>query len=324
MWMRNPNRRLVVTMGLSALAMPALARTPAPTQSVTGPAFGTQWQVTLRAEADAVRLREMIETLLARIDMELSPWQAESAIGRLNRLQTTDWYPSDQSVVTVANAALSLCSASDGCFDPSVGPLVNQWGFGPITGELGMDRGFELSEEALRKRHPGLTLDLCGIAKGYALDRLISLLQGEGEGDFVADLGGEIAARGSHPSGRGWQVAVEDPRPDRAGAAEIVVLGNRAIATSGDKINAFNLGARRFSHIIDPGTGEPVATSTASVSVIAGEAMIADGWATALMAAGERGPAMAEQNGLDALFLFRDGLGGIERISTHRFAAHIA
>lgn len=80
----------------------------------------------------------------------------------------------------------------------------------------------------------------------------------------------------------------------------------------------------RFSHIIDPGTGEPVATSTASVSVIAGEAMIVDGWATALMAAGERGPAMAEQNGLDALFLFRDGLGGIERISTHRFAAHIA
>src|SRR5690606_23636066 len=156
------------------------------------------------------------------------------------------------------------------------------------------------------------------------LDRLISLLQGEGEGDFVADLGGEIAARGSHPSGRGWQVAVEDPRPDRAGAAETVVLGNRAIATSGDKINAFNLGARRFSHIIDPGTGEPAAPSPVSGSGIAGEAMTAGGWATALMAAGERGLAIAERTTRDALFLLQDGLGGIERISSHRFAGQIA
>jgi thiamine biosynthesis lipoprotein len=324
MWMRNPNRRLVVTMGLSALAMPALARTPASTQTVTGPAFGTQWRVVLRAGADPIRLREMIERLLARIDMQLSPWQAESTIGRFNRLQSTDWYRADEAVVTVAKAALAVRSASGGCFDPAVGPLVNQWGFGPITGELGADRGFELGEAALRKHDGELTLDLCGIAKGYALDRLVSLLMDEGEEDFVADLGGEIALRGSHPSGRGWQVAIEDPRPDESGAAEIVALGNRAIATSGDKINAFNLGARRFSHIIDPATGEPVATTIASVSVIADEAMIADGWATALMAAGERGPALAEQNSLDALFVFRDGLGGLERISTHCFAAHIA
>src|SRR5690606_18853688 len=139
---RNPNRRLVVTKGLSALAMPALARTPASTQTVTGPAFGTQWRVVLRAGADPIRLREMIERLLARIDMQLSPWQAESTIGRFNRLQSTDWYRADEAVVTVAKAALAVRSASGGCFDPAVGPLVNQWGFGPITGELGADRGF--------------------------------------------------------------------------------------------------------------------------------------------------------------------------------------
>lgn len=324
MWTR-PNRRLVLAAGLSALAMPALARSQAPTQNLAGPAFGTQWQVTLRDDADAIRLRWAIERLLARIDMQLSPWRAESAIGRFNRLQTTDWYPAGAEVRTVTEVALSLRSASGGCFDPSVGPLVSQWGFGPIKGELVPQAGFELSPDALRKSHAGLTLDLCGIAKGYALDRLVTLLQDNGEQNFVVDLGGEIAARGRHPSGRRWQVAIEDPRPEQSGAVEIVVLGDWAIATSGDRINAFSLGARRFSHIIDPYTAEPVAATTASVSVIAGDAMTADGWATALMAAGEEGPMLAERNGLDAMFLFRDGHGGgLKRVSTHCFATHTA
>src|SRR5690606_31004914 len=106
----------------------------------------------------------------------------------------------------------------------------------------------------------------------------------------VIDLGGEIAAFGLHPDGRNWRVAVEDPRPARTGAAEVVQLEDRAIATSGDKVNGFTLAARRYSHIIDPATAAPVETATASVSVIAADAATADGWATALMAAGADGP----------------------------------
>lgn len=320
--MHRPNRRLVLAAGLAAIAAPALASSPAATVTLDGPAFGTRWTVTLPHGTGTGGLRLAMEQTLARIDRLMSPWRSDSAIARFNQAQKTDWTTVDAEVLAVTDAALALRTVSDGYYDPSVGPLVHRWGFGPISGELTTDGpDFELSDNALRKWHPRLTLDLCGIAKGYALDQMVSTLQRHGARDFVVDLGGEIAARGLHPSGRSWHIAVEDPHPGASGAVEVVDLGGRAIATSGDKVNSFMLGARRYSHIIDPGTAEPVSGAAASVSVIADYAMTADGWATALMAAGQAGPALAQRNGVDALFLF-DEPAGLRRVAVNRFADH--
>jgi thiamine biosynthesis lipoprotein len=321
--MLRPNRRLVLAAGLAALAAPALARSPAATIVLEGPAFGTWWTVTLPEGGDTSRLRPAMVETLVQIDRLMSPWQPDSALARLNQAQVTDWMQIDPELSTVTAAALALRADSAGSYDPSVGPLVHRWGFGPIAGEFAADGpGFQLTGDALRKLDPALTLDLCGIAKGYALDQLVSTLQRHGAQDFVVDLGGEIAACGRHPSGRSWHVAVEDPRPGAFGAVDVVDLGGRAIATSGDKVNGFTLGARRYSHIIDPGTAEPVAGSAASVSVIADAAMTADGWATALMAAGGTGPALALRNGVDALFLFNEP-AGLRRVAVGRFAEHL-
>lgn len=321
--MLRPNRRLILAAGLAALAAPALARSPAATTVLNGPAFGTWWTVTLPEPTDIDRLRPALEATLARIDRLMSPWRADSAVAAFNQLQVTDWIRIDPELHTVTAAALALRADSAGSYDPSVGPLVHRWGFGPIAGALAADGpGFTLTDDALRKFDPVLTLDLCGIAKGYALDQLVRTLEGHGAQDFVVDLGGEIAARGSHPSGRSWHVAIEDPRPEAVGAVAVVDLGGRAIATSGDKVNGFTLGGRRYSHIIDPGTAEPVLGSAASVSVIADLAMIADGWATALTAAGVAGPALAQRNGVDALFLFNEP-AGLRRVAVNRFAEHL-
>jgi thiamine biosynthesis lipoprotein len=321
--MRRPNRRLVLAAGLAAIAAPALARSAAATQVLEGPAFGTGWTVTLPDGSDTARLRPALEAVLVRIDRLMSPWRADSVIARFNQAQTLDPMRIDPELHRVSAAALALRTTSGGHYDPSVGPLVHRWGFGPIAGEFAADSpGFALTEDALRKRHPSLTLDLCGIAKGYALDQLVSTLQWHGAHDFVVDLGGEVAASGRHPSGRSWQVAVEDPRPGASGVVDVVDLGGRAIATSGDKVNGFTLGTRRYSHIIDPGTAEPVLGSAASVSVIADAAMAADGWATALIAAGGAGPALALRNGVDALFLFNEP-AGLRRVAVNRFAEHL-
>lgn len=322
MTLRRPNRRLVLAAGLAAIAAPSFARSPA-TMVLDGPAFGTGWAVTLPEQTNAARLRSALEAALARIDGLMSPWRPDSAIGRFNQAQALDPMRIDPELHMVIAAALALRTASAGSYDPSVGPLVRRWGFGPVVGEFAADSpGFELTDDALRKGHPKLTLDLCGIAKGYALDQMVRTLEHHEVRDFVVDLGGEIAARGHHPSGRGWHVAVEDPRLGAAGAVEVVDLRGRAIATSGDKVNGFTLGARRYSHIIDPGTAEPVLGSAASVSVIADAAMTADGWATALMAAGADGPALAEQRGVDALFLFNKP-AGLRRVAVGRFAEHL-
>ncbi len=206
-----------------------------------------------------------------------------------------------------------------------MGPLVARWGFGPIHGAEGADwRALSLDGDAIAKPTDGLTLDLCGIAKGRALDRVAALLADRGEADFVADLGGELSARGRHPSGRSWRVAVEDPRQGPEGVVEIVRLDGEAVATSGTRAQSYTLGARRYSHIVDPRAGAPADSALASVSVIAADAASADGWATALAAAGPvAGPDLARRAGLDALFLTADG-SGLARAMTGRFADRIA
>lgn len=320
-------RRHALAGGLAAmatLAAPAVLRAAAATTTITGPAFGTFWSLTAPFGTDPEALRPVLEQTIMRIDRAMSPWRFDSVISQFNRSESTDFQRIDKETAAVAGAAIALSQASAGAFDPSVGPLVAQWGFGPIAGTIPEGRPrFSVADNVLRKEHPDLTLDLCGIAKGYAVDALVRDLLERSIEHFVLDLGGEVAARGNHPEGRPWRIAIEDPRPGRDGAAEIVTLGTLAIATSGDRHNSFMLGTRRHSHIIDPETDEPVSAAIASVSVLSKSAMIADGWATALMAAGARGPELARKAGLDALFLLREGSDFRIR-TTNRFDDHLA
>lgn len=320
-------RRQVLAGGLataSALACPALARSAPSTLAITGPAFGTSWKATLSASANAGVLQTALQETLARIDRLMSPWRRESVITAFNEMQSRDWQPIDSEIATVVRAALSVRAASEKAFDIAVGPHVGRWGFGPMAAaEVPQDAEIWASDAALCKSDPEVTVDLCGIAKGYALDQMVSVLRERGEENFVVDLGGEVAAFGHHPSGRSWQIAVEDPRHGHSGSAEIIALAGRAIATSGDKVNGYTLGGRRYSHIIDPTTDEPVEGAAASVSVIADNAMMADGWATALMSAGVKGPALAQRNGLDALFLFNE-VSSLRHVAVGRFGEHLA
>ncbi|MBV0893040.1 FAD:protein FMN transferase [Paracoccus sp. Z118] len=317
------SRRTLLAAAPALLAAPALARSAGPSETLQGAAFGTGWRVTLPVDAPRPPVAR-IAALLAEVDAQMSPWRADSEIGRFNGGLREMPVATDTAAVT--RAALRLAEASGGAFDPTVGPLVSRWGFGPIAGESRREgwRGIEAGDRGIGKADAGLTLDLCGIAKGYALDRLAALLLDAGTRDVLVDLGGELAAHGRHPSGRDWHVAVEDPREGATGAAEILRLGGRAVATSGDKVNGYTLAGRRYGHIIDPPAAEPVAGALASVSVVADSGMEADGWATALFAAGEgRGPALAEARGIAALFLFRDG-DGLRRHMTAALAAHLA
>lgn len=324
---RHPlTRRGFLTSAAATLALPAVARGAAPVTRFDGTAFATGWQITLAGGAgkDAARMLAAIRAHLAAVDREMSPWRGDSDVTRFNRAGTGPC-PLPAALRHVAGAALDIAEASRGAFDPTVGPLVARWGFGPIDGEAGPGwEGLGRDAGGLVKAEAGLTLDLCGIAKGHALDGIAAILEAAGHDAFLADLGGEVFARGLHPEGRPWQVGVEDPRVDAGGMAEVLALSDMAVATSGDRENGYWLGARRYSHIIDPATEEPVAGRIASVSVIAGDAMTADGWATALMAAGgEAGPALARARGLSALFLMRDG-GGLGRVTTGAFDSYLA
>ena len=289
-----------------------------------GSAFATGWSITAPASVDLERLRAPIAEMLAEIDLQMSPWRTDSAVSRFNRAPagTLDM---PGALTHVTGAALALAGLSNGEFDPTVGPLVARWGFGPISGDDTPDwNGIGLEGNALSKSHAGLTLDLCGIAKGYALDRMADIVKDAGCSDFLIDLGGELTTMGRHPEGRPWHVAVEDPRPGVNGVFEVLDLGGMTVATSGSRANSYEAGTRLYTHIIDPLTREPANSDLLSVSVIAPDAMTADGWATALFAAGAaRGPSLAAAHGVSALFILT-GPQGLKRNTTGSFDAHLA
>ncbi|WP_196258051.1 FAD:protein FMN transferase [Pelagibacterium limicola] len=293
--------------GLTAAAFPAWARELVTTG---GDAFGSYWRLTMPRGADVPRaMAEVIEM----IDGVFSPYRTDSDLSRVNRSQDTDWQPVPPEMARLLLKAADMARGSEGAFDPTVGPLVARYGFGPIAGGEGRFAGIDVAEGAMRKIAPDLTLDLCGVAKGRALDLMCEALEAAGIEDFLLDLGGEVAARGLNPAGRSWQVGVDVPGyPMTFG----IMLEGGAVATSGSLSNGYRIGDRLFSHIIDPSSREPVETLVRSVSVLAPTAEIADAWATALMAVPmEKALDMAEANALDALILFDDG-GALRPVAT--------
>lgn len=293
----------------------------ASTQTIGGPAFGAGWLAKFDRNVDPMLIRSALQTIISAVDASMSPFRPDSEIARFNASSSTEWMQLSGPVGRVLGIALEVAKASDGAFDPTVGGLVGRYGFGPITRiARGTHQEIQLRAGALRKADGSMTLDLCGIAKGYALDQMVACLQARGAADFLVELGGEVCARGRHPSGRSWQVAIENPDATLLTAHRLLKLENEALATSGDKINSYRVAGQRYGHIIDPKLGAPAVGGLASVSVIAPTAMLADAWATALYAAGPvSGPELAKREQLSALFLQRHG-GGLREVMTGTFA----
>tara|TARA_R110002020_G_scaffold10961_1_gene41555 strand:+ start:534 stop:1493 length:960 start_codon:yes stop_codon:yes gene_type:complete len=296
-------RRRLLLGAAATLLVPPL---PASADEIrlSGRAYGTSWQVRLHQRGDVAALARDLAALLDRVDAAMSPFRPDSALSRFNRA-AEGWHIVDPDLAVVTSEALRIAALTAGAFDPSVGPDVGRYGFGPIKGSrTGTFRDFSTADGALFKRRPDLTLDLCGIAKGYALDLMAASIAAAGYPDFVAELGGEVIARGTDPAGAPWRIGISDPLggPLRA----VVDLGGQALATSGDAINAYEVAGRRYSHIIDPATDTPLHNAVASVSVFAHSAMTADALATALMVMGAApGLAFARDQGLAVLYLER-------------------
>jgi len=317
-----PSRRAFLASLGAALATPALA-CEASLERQAGRAFGTHWHIAGPDGAALDRLRPALEKLFAGIDHEMSPWRADSAISRFNA--SAAGTPASAEMTRVVQAALTLARDSDGAFDPTVGPLVARWGFGPIDlGAVADWRGVTVEEGRLSKRQTDLTLDLCGIAKGRALDRAAELARAHGMQNVLLDLGGELRALGRHPARRDWTVAVEHPFPGHPPHAILHLPKGMSVATSGLGAQSYTLNGRLWGHIMDPSIARPVDGLLRSVTVLAADAMTADGWATALFAAGDNaGLALARARDIAALFLFEDGTalrqvetGGIRAVLT--------
>ncbi|MBI1216983.1 MAG: FAD:protein FMN transferase [Rhodobacteraceae bacterium] len=288
-----------------------------------GPTMGTRWSVTLAGPADTVALTTALQQAVDRVDAQMSTWKPGSDLMRLNRAAVRIWQAVPPELMAVLRTALRIGECSDGLFDIGVGDLVSAWGFGargsaPDTGLIGAQLGrrrpaahevLELDVNGARvRRMAPLSFDLSGIAKGFAVDQMMRVLADYGVTDALAALDGELAARGTRPDGTPWAVAVERPDHDRRAPMGVIDLGDMAVATSGDYRHWVTVGKMRLSHTMDPRLGGPARNRLASVTVLHPACMAADAWATALLVAGEdAAPDLARRNGLDALFVLRDG-----------------
>ncbi|TPE60219.1 FAD:protein FMN transferase [Sandaracinobacter neustonicus] len=282
--------------------------------------MGTGWSLAIAAgPADA---RARVETVLAQVIAESSLWEAESEISRFNRAPAGVSLPVSPGFAEVVGAALAIAEASNGAFDPGLAAIADSWGFGPggarENAEPGEWRAMKLENGRLIQ--PGtIALDLNAIAKGQAVDRAAAALREAGAAHFLMEIGGEYRGEGVKPDGQPWWVEIEQP-PGAALPPLRVALSGLSIATSGDYRRAVMRGGKRFSHSIDPTTGQPIAEGVASVAVLGRSCMIADAEATAITVLGAaQGYDWAVSRGLAAQILLREG-GGFREVLTPALA----
>ncbi|WP_414631134.1 FAD:protein FMN transferase [Achromobacter insolitus] len=314
-----PRGAPATAVSLAYGAMPAM---PTASAALAGATMGTTWSARLalprgRTEAEA---RHAIQAALDDVVAQMSTWEPDSDITRYNRA-ATGWQTLPAGFFHVLSHALALAEDSGGAYDPTVGPLVNAWGFGPHQ------RAFEPPSpsaiEAARTRcgwrrvqldaqhqaalQPGgAYLDLSSIAKGYGVDRAAMALDALGITQYLVEVGGELRARGKRPDGQPWRVAIEVPDASDDHALALP-LRDHSIATSGDYRRHAGNGDERYAHTIDPRTGLPVRNNLASVTVLHPGCMEADALATALTVLGEEeGLAYARRHELAALFILRE------------------
>jgi thiamine biosynthesis lipoprotein len=322
-WLASAGSLLAATSSLS-LVLP-LSDRGRKVIAVGGPAFGSYWHATVPSAIHETAVRSQIQAIIDALDQSMSPFRTGTEISRFNAMKSTRLFPASGPLQSVVAESLRIAGLSGGAFDPTVGPLVNRYGFGPIRGDARANfADIAIGNGTLSKATPDVTLDLCGIAKGYALQEIATALDTLGVQDFVVELGGEVFARGSHPNGRPWRIAIEAPLRRDSPAQRIVHLSDLSLATSGDRASSYTYAGRRYSHIMDTRRSAPVDGSIASVSVIAPSAMQADAFATTIIALGpRRGVEFASRHDIPTLLLLRDGKG-IHELVLPGFREHIS
>ena len=312
--------KLLAAGSVAACARPGHA-------TLRGLTMGTSYAVELAAPiGETVRtgLTEQIEIELAAINRAMSTYDPRSELSEFNRREDLRWAPASRGLLEVLDSASRISTSTRGAFDVTVGPLVDLWGFGPqyqtrqVPDDAAIERvrqsvGYrhlqaDPSAGAIRKRHSRIQVDLSAIAKGYGVDRVAMLLDRHDIDDYLVEIGGELRARGNTAAGKPWRVGIERPVEGQHVVGEIVILENRAIATSGTTQDFFDEDGRHYSHIIDPKTGRPVEHPPMAASVVADTAMEADAWATALVVLGaEQGYSLAHARGLAAMLVTASG-----------------
>jgi FAD:protein FMN transferase len=332
-----PALRLAGALPCLALAA-ALSgcRRPVEIHNASWPIMGTMatLSVASRNAETADKLEAETRAVFDRINRDLSVYLPDSRIAQLNRAGTNA-----VALGPDALAALTACrefaTISDGAFDPTVMPLVRLWGFSgghtptgmPTSAAIAAARArvgiehLQVVGAQARFARPAMSIDLGGIAKGFAVDRAFDALTRAGAPPLLINLGGNMRGHGQPATRRNWRIGVRNPLDRQAIVGILNLPPGMATATSGNYERFVTIAGRRYAHIIDPVSGHPV-TGMAGVTVLAPTAIEADALSTSLFVMGlEKGADLVNRRpGCSAVFI--PDRQPIELWITPRFARH--
>lgn len=335
---------LALAAVLAVLCTACRARSAEPI-SLTGEAQGTYYTI-LYCDSLQRNMQPQVDSLLADFDQTASLWAKGSELCRVNANEMDTLSP---RFADLLRKSLEMNVYTQGCFDCTIGKLVNAWGFG-AQGQTGLSerqidsllqytgrRAVSLSYDSLArhwrilKQHPETALDFNAIAQGATSDLIGRFLENKGIKNYLVDIGGEVLARGTKSGGTPWSVGIERPAKNKYSTPEVelaITLRDESVVTSGNYRKYYERDGVKYSHTIDPATGRPVQHSLLSVSVIDSAAWRADALATAFMVMGLQRSlqfiqAHPDDLGVQSVFFIYDEGGAYKTYATPAFKKHI-
>ncbi len=293
-----------------------------PYQHNEGFIFGTVYHITYQYDED---IQNEIEAELKKVDQSLSPFNETSIISKVNRNESVTVNGMFREVYSLAQ---KISEDTDGAFDITVAPLVNEWGFGfkkgvaPTRHVIDSLRTFvgyqkvSLTEGGrIVKKDPRLMLDCSAIAKGYGCDVVARLLRSKDIKNFMIEVGGEIVTCGNSEKRVPWRIGVNKPADDSLNVNQelqtVLNVTDMAMATSGNYRNFYYKNGRKYAHTVDPKTGYPVQHNILSATVLAKDCATADAYATSFMVMGMDGAKriLNKHSELMAYLIYADSKG---------------
>ncbi len=306
---------------------------PDPIQRISGPAQGSTFTVSFWTEQDLDKnhLEMQIKEELERIDLLMSNYRPDSVIEAFNAQQTQQPVEVGPELVQLVEIARQVSAHSEGCYDLTVKPYFELWGFRgdkltkpsaeqiqALKQTIGLDK-VSSKDSSLTKLNPSLRVDVSSIAQGYTVGQLAKILDKAGIENYLVEVGGELVSKGKKPEAKAWRVAIEKPLPDSQKLQKIISVQQDeplSIMTSGTYRHFYDQDGVRYSHVLDARTGSPVSHNTVSTTILIPDPTWGDAWSTAFLCIGsEQGLKLADKLKLPVLFIDQQGNDFIEKPS---------
>ena len=307
---------------LIVLLLSACAPEKPEIQKLEGMAQGTSYHINYWSDVpvDRAVVMQSVQSTFANLDDVLSNYRSDSVIEQFNNQTSTGSQSINPEIVELVRIGQMANEKSQGCFDLTIKPLFDLWGFksdnltipkpevlAQHMATVGMAKLRVIDDRHLQKTQPEVRIDVSAVAQGYSVERMAQLLEQLGIHNYLVEIGGELKTNGHTPDGLAWRVALEKPLPGERKVHKVITMPKDvplSIMTSGTYRHYFEFNGQRYSHILDARSGKPVTHDLVSVTVLHENPTLADAWSTTLLCLGPNdGMKLANSEKLNAIFI---------------------